>query len=349
MTLKPVSDKQLAPVSILRAARMYCGEPAEFSKAVQRIQEASSPVIIAGMGVRWDKAYPQLQSLAEKIGAPVFCTPKAKGALPENHPYSAGVFIGGKLEMDILGKADLIVGVGLDPADMLAKPWKYSQPMVTIDRVSNYNEIYHSEMELVGNVAEILTVLTEALPADHKWDETVAPCYRQKVYNALAMRTKGLAARCAEIGWHLDFLLPGWLTNELLDALGKLKLDFTCAHMGMFLARDGVGQPGFQRFLELLKHGAGHCYAKFTGIYRMSVAPGFADVAPMARALIEAAPDRLIWGSDFPHLSFADRVSSVELFNLLGRWAPDDETRRKILVSNPQRLFGFASGKEAKP
>jgi acetolactate synthase-1/2/3 large subunit len=194
VTLKPVSDKQLAPVSILRAARMYCGESAEFSKAVKRIREASSPVIIAGMGVRWDKAYPQLQSLAEKIGAPVFCTPKAKGALPENHPYSAGVFIGGKLEMDILGKADLIVGVGLDPADMLAKPWKYSQPMVTIDRVSNYNEIYHSEMELVGNVAEILTVLTEALPADHKWDETVAPCYRQKVYNALAMRTKGLAA-----------------------------------------------------------------------------------------------------------------------------------------------------------
>ena len=194
VTLKPVADKQLAPVSILRAIRMYCGESAEFSKAVKRIREAKAPVIIAGMGVRWDKAYPQLRSLAEKIGAPVFCTPKAKGALPENHPYSAGVFIGGKLEMDILGKADLIVGVGLDPADMLAKPWKYSQPMVTIYRVSNYNEIYHSEMELVGNVAEILTVLTDALPADHKWDETVAPCYRQKVYNALALRTKGLAA-----------------------------------------------------------------------------------------------------------------------------------------------------------
>jgi acetolactate synthase-1/2/3 large subunit len=194
VTLKPVADKRLAPVSILRTTRMYCGESAEFSTAVKRIREARSPVIIAGMGVRWDKAYPQLQSLAEKIGAPVFCTPKAKGALPENHPYSAGVFIGGKLEMDILGKADLIVGVGLDPADMLAKPWKYSQPMVTIDRVSNYNEIYHSEMELVGNVAEILTVLADALPADHKWDETVAACYRQKVYNALALRTKGLAA-----------------------------------------------------------------------------------------------------------------------------------------------------------
>jgi len=194
VTLKPVADKQLVPVSTMRATRMYSGESAEFSKAVKRIREAKAPVIIAGMGVRWDKAYPQLQSLAEKIGAPVFCTPKVKGALPENHPYSAGVFIGGKLEMEILGKADLIVGIGLDPADMLAKPWKYTQPMVTIDRVTNYNEIYHSEMELVGNVAEILTVLTDALPADHKWDETVAPAYRQMVYNALALRAKGLAA-----------------------------------------------------------------------------------------------------------------------------------------------------------
>jgi acetolactate synthase-1/2/3 large subunit len=128
-----------------------------------------------------DKAYAQLRALAERIGAPVFCTPKVKGALPENHPYSAGVFIGGKLEMEILGKADLIIGVGLDPADMLAKPWKYSQPLVAIDRVSNTNEIYHAEMELVGNIAEILSMLTDALPAEHKWDESVAPAYRKKV------------------------------------------------------------------------------------------------------------------------------------------------------------------------
>jgi predicted TIM-barrel fold metal-dependent hydrolase len=73
----------------------------------------------------------------------------------------------------------------------------------------------------------------------------------------------------------------------------------------------------------------------------MSVDPGFADAAPLARALIEAAPDRIIWGSDYPHLSFADKVGSVELFNLLGQWAPDDAARRKILVDNPQRLFKF--------
>lgn len=157
----------------------------------------------------------------------------------------------------------------------------------------------------------------------------------------LLPRILRLDARCAEIGWQLDFLLPGWLTGELMDTLRKLKVDYTLAHMGMFLARDGVGQPGFQRLLELLRHGDGRCWVKLTGVYRLSVAPGFIDAAPMARALIAAAPDRIIWGSDFPHLSFADRVGSVELFNLLGQWAPEDAIRRKILVDNPQQLFEF--------
>lgn len=154
-------------------------------------------------------------------------------------------------------------------------------------------------------------------------------------------RIERLEARCAEIGWQLDFLLPGWLTQELMGRIAKLKVPHTLAHMGMFLARDGVGQPGFQRLLDLLKHGDGRSWVKLTGVYRMSLAPGFADAAPLARSLLEAAPHRLIWGSDYPHLSFADKVGSVELFNLLGRWAPEEAARRMILVDNPQRLFGF--------
>ena len=158
---------------------------------------------------------------------------------------------------------------------------------------------------------------------------------------SLLPRIRRLEARCAEIGWHLDFLLPGWLTREIMGTLGKLRVDFTLAHMGMFLARDGVQQSGFQQLLDLLRHGEGRCWVKLTGVYRISAVPGFSDATPLARALIEAGPDRIIWGSDYPHLSFADRVGSVELFNLLGSWAPDDATRRKILVDNPQRLFGF--------
>jgi acetolactate synthase I/II/III large subunit len=143
------------------------------------------------MGVRWDRAYPQLRALAERAGLPVFCTAKAKGALPENHPYSAGVFVGGKMEMEILGKADLLLGVGLDPADMLAKPWKYSHPMILVDRVPNSNALFHAEAELVGNIGEILEMLAEALPAERKWDETVAPAYRDRVYEALALPASG--------------------------------------------------------------------------------------------------------------------------------------------------------------
>jgi predicted TIM-barrel fold metal-dependent hydrolase len=152
-------------------------------------------------------------------------------------------------------------------------------------------------------------------------------------------RIETLDARCAEIGWMLDFLTPGWLTLELLPAMKKLKSRHTVAHMGMFLAKDGPQQPGFRAFLDYLR-GTELCWVKFTGTYRMSVAPGFTDAAPMARALIGTVPDRIIWGSDYPHLSFADKVGSVELFNLLGQWA-DEPQRRKILVDNPRKLFGF--------
>lgn len=162
---------------------------------------------------------------------------------------------------------------------------------------------------------------------------------------AMLPRILRLDARCAEIGWHLDFLGPGWLTSALMPAMKKLRCDFSIAHMGMYLARDGVGQKGFQDLLDMLRHGAGKCWVKFTGTYRMAVAPEFAGAEAMAHALVEAAADRIIWGSDYPHLSFADKVGSVGLFNLLGKWVPDDAVRHQILVDNPQRLFGFQAGR----
>jgi len=155
----------------------------------------------------------------------------------------------------------------------------------------------------------------------------------------LMPRIDRLEARSAELGWQLDFLLPGWLTEQMLPRLGALKVDFTLAHMGMFLAKDGPQQRGFQRMIEMLKSSRG--YAKLTGVYRMSKTPGFCDAKPMAQALIREVPDRLVWGSDYPHLSFAEQVDSDQLLALLSQWAPDEGTRRKILVENPARLFGF--------
>jgi len=150
----------------------------------------------------------------------------------------------------------------------------------------------------------------------------------------LLPRIERLEARCREIGWSLDFLNPGWLTTELMGTLRHLRVDFTVAHMGMYLAKDGVSQPGFQQLLDLLRSGEGVAGSSSPGSTHVHRS-GFTDVAPMVEALLAAAADRLIWGSDYPHLSFADRAGSVALLNLLGRWVPDASNRHKILVDNP--------------
>jgi 2-pyrone-4,6-dicarboxylate lactonase len=146
---------------------------------------------------------------------------------------------------------------------------------------------------------------------------------------------------CQELGWHLDFLTPGWLIGELMPTLRELPVEFSVAHMGLFAAKDGPEQPGFQEFLGLVGDGSKRVWPKLTGIYRFSTAPGFADVKPIAQALMDVAPDQLIWGSDFPHLSFHDRVGTIQLYNLLGEWAPNAGLRQRILADNPARLFGF--------
>jgi predicted TIM-barrel fold metal-dependent hydrolase len=148
-------------------------------------------------------------------------------------------------------------------------------------------------------------------------------------------RISGLETKCSRLGWMLDFLTPGWLTRELMPVLAKLKCRYTLAHMGMFLAKDPLPAD----FVEFVKRSE-NCWVKLTGVYRISTAPGFADAAPLAQALIAAAPDRVIWGSDYPHLSFG-HVHTDALFALLKSWAPQESVRRRILSDNPARLFSF--------
>jgi 2-pyrone-4,6-dicarboxylate lactonase len=160
----------------------------------------------------------------------------------------------------------------------------------------------------------------------------------------LLPRINLLEERCKAFGWHLDFLLPGWLTETLLDRLSRLEIDFSLAHLGMFAAAQGPEQAGFRRLLELLESGSGRCWIKLTGFYRISRRPPhYEDVEPMVQALAHAAPDRLIWGSDDPHLSFAHETGTITLYNLMCRWTGSSALQRKILVDNPAKLFGFPS------
>lgn len=164
-----------------------------------------------------------------------------------------------------------------------------------------------------------------------------------ELVSRLRPRIDALEQRCKDFGWHLDFLLPGWLTESLLDRMARLEVDFSLAHLGMFAAAAGPEQPGFKRLLELVSRGPGRCWVKLTGYYRISRRPpDYSDVRPMIEALASAAPDRLIWGSDDPHLSFAHETGTVALYNLTCQWTTPEQLQ-KILVDNPARLFGFSA------
>jgi len=208
--------------------------------------------------------------------------------------------------------------------------------------------------ELEPDIRRGIIDLDESNTSDRELDEldslgvrgirvNISPIRKPEAGLAAAMQPRilRLAKICAELTWHLDFLIPGWLVGELLPTLYDLPVEFSVAHMGLFPAKDGPEQPGFQSFLDLVDDGSKRCWVKMTGIYRFSTAPDFADVKPIAQALIARVPDQLIWGSDFPHLSFHDRVGTIQLYNLLSEWAPDPKMRQRILADNPARLFGF--------
>ena len=146
-----------------------------------------------------------------------------------------------------------------------------------------------------------------------------------------------MAARVGPLGWHLQFYAPGHVVRDLIHFFGTLQIDFLIDHMGYMLEEDGLRSEDFSALLDLLE--GGHCYLKLSGAYRIAKLRGYEYVEPVARAIVERAPDKAVWGSDWPHISYSDRDTG-ELLSLLERWAPSQSARRQILVENPNRLFG---------
>jgi 2-pyrone-4,6-dicarboxylate lactonase len=154
---------------------------------------------------------------------------------------------------------------------------------------------------------------------------------------ALKTYVTQMAARVAPLGWHLQFYAPGYVVRDLMQFFRTLQIYFVIDHMGYMLEEDGLRGEDFAALLDLL--GGGHCYLKLSGAYRIAKLRGYEYVEPVAKAIVERAPDRALWGSDWPHISYSDRDTG-ELLSLLERWAPSESVRQKILVENPNRLFG---------
>jgi predicted TIM-barrel fold metal-dependent hydrolase len=144
--------------------------------------------------------------------------------------------------------------------------------------------------------------------------------------------------RTHAMGWHVQFYTPGWVVRDLLPFLAALDATFVIDHMGYMLESDGLTHADFDRLIEVIRGGRG--WIKLSAPYRLARDGNFGRLKPMARAIIEAAPDRVIWGSDWPHIPEGGKDTGT-LLNLLSDWAPDAEARERILVANPARLFGF--------
>jgi predicted TIM-barrel fold metal-dependent hydrolase len=156
-------------------------------------------------------------------------------------------------------------------------------------------------------------------------------------YDALA----DYEALALEMGWHLQFLLDARELPTLAPRLGRLKVPFIVDHMGHFPAALGIGLTGFQTLVSLVRDGG---WVKLSGAYRLSEAPPYAETNALAGALVAAAPDRCVWGSDWPHVANWRFMMNVgDLLDLLAAWVPDAGVRSRILVDNPQRLYGFGS------
>ena len=150
-----------------------------------------------------------------------------------------------------------------------------------------------------------------------------------------------LAARIKPLGWHLQLFVNLRDMPQMEDELAQLKIDIVIDHFARIATADGPAAPPYQALLRLLRRD--NVWAKLIGPYFISdAAPHYPDIAPFARGMIAAAPDRIVWGSDWPHPSAREKMpDDGDLADLINEWAPDMAQRRKILVDNPRRLYGF--------
>ena len=150
-----------------------------------------------------------------------------------------------------------------------------------------------------------------------------------------------LAARIAPLGWHMEFLMHADEFPDLDRTFADFPVPIVLGHLGYMKTALGLNAPGFQALLRLMQ--AGKAWVKLTGPYRISGGPlPHADTVPFAHALLQANADRVIWGTDWPHVMHKGQIpNDGDLTNLLLDWVPDAAQRERVLVSNPARLYGF--------
>ena len=153
-----------------------------------------------------------------------------------------------------------------------------------------------------------------------------------------------VAKRVAPLGWHIQFNMSADTTLAARDVLQRLPCPVVFDHLAHMPQPQGIEHPAFAVVVDLLQKGK--AWLKLSGAYADTKVgpPSYADSTAVAKAYVRAAPDRLVWGSDWPHPTEQSKTlpDDALLFDLLVEWAPDEKVRNRILVDNPARLYGFA-------
>jgi predicted TIM-barrel fold metal-dependent hydrolase len=160
----------------------------------------------------------------------------------------------------------------------------------------------------------------------------------------------GFAPRFVSMGWHIQINTGLAVVAAIAPTVADLKVPVVFDHMANLEAEKGVNQPGFGAFVELVK--SPNVYVKLSAPYNLSKRPDWADVTPFAKALIAAAPNRMMWGTNWPHPGNArgaitqitpyQVVDNPALLRAFAAWCPDAAMRKMILVDTPARLYRFA-------
>lgn len=153
---------------------------------------------------------------------------------------------------------------------------------------------------------------------------------------------RALATTVKPFGWHVEFLMHVDEFPDLDRLLGDFPVDVVFGHLGYVPTRNGVDTAGFKALLRLMRDGK--AWVKLTAPYRLTLsAMPYADVDGFAQALVATAPERLLWGSDWPHVFIRSAMpNDGALFDVFAHWVPDAAQRHRILVDNPAGVYGFS-------
>jgi predicted TIM-barrel fold metal-dependent hydrolase len=150
-----------------------------------------------------------------------------------------------------------------------------------------------------------------------------------------------LSRRVNDLGWHIQIHMKGEQIAGIEDLLLRVPSPIVFDHLGRLAQPNALDNPGFKTISKLIEKG--RTWVKLSGAYQDTKVgpPTYSDTVAVARAYIKAAPERMVWASDWPHPTEKDKPDDAVLFDLLAEWAPEEAMRTRILVQNPATLYGF--------